>query len=84
MDFLYQGIGDTIRVSLTGDPKEEVYVAYEILKNLELIDSGIDVISCPTCGRCSVDLVSIANEIDKRLESIKIKENKSSCNGLRC
>ncbi|NLM44653.1 MAG: flavodoxin-dependent (E)-4-hydroxy-3-methylbut-2-enyl-diphosphate synthase [Clostridiales bacterium] len=71
---LYQGIGDTIRVSLTGDPKEEVYVAYEILKNLELIDSGIDVISCPTCGRCSVDLVSIANEIDKRLESIKIKK----------
>ncbi|HHY77293.1 MAG TPA: flavodoxin-dependent (E)-4-hydroxy-3-methylbut-2-enyl-diphosphate synthase [Clostridiales bacterium] len=71
---LYQGIGDTVRVSLTGNPKEEVYVAYEILKNLELTDSGIDIISCPTCGRCSVDLVSIANEIEKRVESLKTKK----------
>jgi len=71
---LYQGIGDTIRVSLTGDPKEEVIVAYEILKNLGYFDSGIEIISCPTCGRCSVDLIKIAEEIDKRVENIVTKK----------
>jgi len=67
---LYQGIGDTIRVSLTGDPKEEIIVAYDILRSLGYFDSGIEVISCPTCGRCSVDLIKIADEIDKRVENI--------------
>ena len=68
---LYQGIGDTIRVSLTGDPKEEVIVGREILRNLGLLDIGIEVISCPTCGRCSVDLIKIADEIDKRVDGIE-------------
>lgn len=67
---LYQGIGDTIRVSLTGDPREEIIVAYEILKNLGLSESGIEIISCPTCGRCSVDLIKIAEEIDRRIEDL--------------
>ncbi|MFA7572367.1 MAG: flavodoxin-dependent (E)-4-hydroxy-3-methylbut-2-enyl-diphosphate synthase [Lutispora sp.] len=68
---LHQGIGDTIRVSLTGDPREEVIVGREILRNLGLLDIGIEVISCPTCGRCSVDLIKIADEIDKRVECIE-------------
>lgn len=67
---LYQGIGDTIRVSLTGDPREEILVAREILKSLKLLNSGIEIISCPTCGRCNVDLIRIANEIDKQIEGI--------------
>jgi len=71
---LYQGIGDTIRVSLTGEPKDEIKVAYEILKNLGLFDSGIEVISCPTCGRTSVDLIKIAEEVDKRVENIITKK----------
>lgn len=71
---LYQGIGDTIRVSLTGEPKDEIKVAYEILKNLGLFDSCIEVISCPTCGRTSVDLIKIAEEVDKRVENIITKK----------
>ena len=67
---LYKGIGDTIRVSLTGDPKEEVIVGREILKSLNLLSSGIEIVSCPTCGRCNVDLINIANEIDKRISEL--------------
>jgi len=68
---LAQGIGDTIRVSLTGDPVEEVRVGYEILKSLELAHYGITFISCPTCGRTKVDVVKIAEEVEKRTRSIK-------------
>lgn len=64
------GIGDTIRVSLTTDPKEEVFVGYEILKSLELRQKGATMIACPTCGRVEVDLFKLANEVDKVLEDI--------------
>ena len=58
------GIGDTLRVSLTTDPVEEIYVAKEILKSLGLRKFGIEFISCPTCGRTEIDLISIANEVE--------------------
>ena len=61
---LSQGIGDTIRVSLTGDPIEEIYVAKEILKALGLRRFGVEFVSCPTCGRTEVDLISIANRVE--------------------
>lgn len=64
------GIGDTIRVSLTTDPTEEVFVGFEILKTLELRQKGATMIACPTCGRVEVDLFSIANEIDVFLNKI--------------
>jgi len=64
------GIGDTIRVSLTTDPKEEVFVGYEILKSLELRQKGATMIACPTCGRVEVDLFSLANKVDLVLEKI--------------
>ena len=62
---LNKGIGDTIRVSLTGDPVEEVITAKLILKTLGLRSGGIDVVSCPTCGRTKIDLISLANEVEK-------------------
>ncbi len=62
---LSQGIGDTIRVSLTGDPVEEVVSAKLILKSLGLRSGGIDVVSCPTCGRTKIDLITLANEVEK-------------------
>src|SRR5215211_3558966 len=65
------GIGDTIRVSLTTDPVEEVFVAYEILKSLELRQKGAVMIACPTCGRVEVDLFTIANEIDEFLLQVR-------------
>ncbi len=68
---LSEGIGDTIRVSLTGPPWVEVEVAYEILKSLNLRQRGIDLISCPTCGRCRVDIVSMVNSIKKSLRSVE-------------
>jgi len=64
---LAEGIGDTLRVSLTGDPVEEVRVAWKILAALGLRARGPDVISCPTCGRTEVDIVSLANEVERRL-----------------
>jgi len=69
---LFQGIGDSIRVSLAGEPVEEVKMGYEILKSLALSKSGPVLISCPTCGRCRVDLESIAKEVFCRIEGIKI------------
>lgn len=64
---LSAGIGDTIRVSLTADPVEEVWAAYEILRNLNLREQGVEIVSCPTCGRCEIDLINIAEEVDKKL-----------------
>ena len=61
---LYQGIGDTIRVSLTGDPAEEVKTAKKILKTLGLRKGGIEVVSCPTCGRTKIDLIGLANQVE--------------------
>ncbi len=68
---LYEGIGDTIRVSLTGDPREEVVAGYEILKSLDLSRRGPTLISCPTCGRTEIDVVALANAVEKRLARIK-------------
>jgi (E)-4-hydroxy-3-methylbut-2-enyl-diphosphate synthase len=64
------GIGDTIRVSLTTDPVEEVFVGYEILKSLELRQKGATMIACPTCGRVEVDLFKLANQVDAVLEKV--------------
>lgn len=68
---LAEGIGDTFRISLTGDPVNEVKVANEILKALGLKEYGPTLISCPTCGRCNIDLPSIAAKVEKRLDGIK-------------
>lgn len=68
---LQEGIGDTIRVSLTTDPVEEVWVAYEILKSLGLRERGATLVACPTCGRVEVDLFRLANEIDEYLRTIQ-------------
>lgn len=67
---LFEGIGDTLRVSLTGSPLEEVRVGYEILKSLGLRQRGPIITSCPTCGRCEVDLVSLANRVEQQLASL--------------
>ena len=68
---LAEGIGDTLRVSLTGDPVEEIVVGKEILKSLGHIKEGIELISCPTCGRTQLDLIRIAQEVEERLASVK-------------
>jgi (E)-4-hydroxy-3-methylbut-2-enyl-diphosphate synthase len=67
---LADGIGDTMRVSLTGDPVDEIRVAYGILKALGLRQRGINLVSCPTCGRCQLDLIPVAEEIERRLQKI--------------
>ncbi len=64
---LSEGIGDTIRVSLTGNPVEEIKVGREILKSLDYIKEGIEIISCPTCGRTNINLIQLANEAEERL-----------------
>lgn len=69
---LYQGIGDTIRVSLTGDPLEEVRSAKRILKTLGLRKGGIEVVSCPTCGRTQIDLIGLANRVEHMVEDIPL------------
>jgi len=68
---LAQGIGDTFRVSLTRDPVEEIRVAYEILRSLDLRSRGPEIISCPTCGRCEIDLFSIVEEVERAVSDIK-------------
>ena len=69
---LYQGIGDTVRVSLTGDPLEEVKSAKRILKTLGLRKGGIEVVSCPTCGRTQIDLIGLANQVETMVQEIPL------------
>ena len=69
---LHQGIGDTIRVSLTGDPLEEIKSAKLILRTLGLRKGGIEVVSCPTCGRTRIDLIALANQVEKMVQDIDL------------
>ena len=69
---LYQGLGDTIRVSLTGDPLEEIKSAKLILRTLGLRKGGIEVVSCPTCGRTKIDLISLANQVENMVADIPL------------
>lgn len=69
---LHQGIGDTIRVSLTGDPVEEIKSAKLILKTLGLRKGGIEVVSCPTCGRTKIDLIGLANQVEEMVADIPL------------
>ncbi len=69
---LYEGIGDTIRVSLTGDPVEEVKSAKMILRNMGLRTGGIEVVSCPTCGRTRIDLIGLANKVEEMVQDIPL------------
>ncbi len=68
---LGEGIGDTLRVSLTADPVDEVLVAWEILSALDIRRQGPELVSCPTCGRCEIDLIPIAEEVAERLRSVR-------------
>ncbi len=67
---LAEGIGDTIRVSLTENPIEEVFAGYEILKSLKLRKRGVNFISCPTCGRTQIDLISLAKQVENRFKDL--------------
>ncbi|MDU1539043.1 4-hydroxy-3-methylbut-2-en-1-yl diphosphate synthase [uncultured Clostridium sp.] len=67
---LLKGIGDTVRISLTGDPTEEVIVGKEILRSLGLLNDKIKVISCPTCGRCNINLIDVVNEVEEKINKI--------------
>jgi (E)-4-hydroxy-3-methylbut-2-enyl-diphosphate synthase len=67
---LADGIGDTMRVSLTSDPVDEIRVGFEILKSLGLRKRGVNFVSCPTCGRCQINLIGVAEEVEKRLRGI--------------
>ena len=68
---LSQGIGDTIRVSLTENPVEEVYAGYEILKSLGLRQKGVNFVSCPTCGRTQIDLIGLAKQVEERFKNLE-------------
>lgn len=68
---LHEGIGDTLRVSVTGHPVQEMGVAYGILRALKIRDVGPDIISCPTCGRCEIDLVGLAERVEMELKGLK-------------
>jgi (E)-4-hydroxy-3-methylbut-2-enyl-diphosphate synthase len=68
---LYEGIGDTIRVSVTGDPVLEIPLAYGILRALNIRKVGPEIISCPTCGRCEIDLLSLTDKIEQALAGQK-------------
>jgi (E)-4-hydroxy-3-methylbut-2-enyl-diphosphate synthase len=68
---LAEGVGDTIRVSLSAEPEEEIPVAYEILRSLELRNRGVTFVSCPSCGRVEIDVIGVANEVEKRLAKVQ-------------
>jgi (E)-4-hydroxy-3-methylbut-2-enyl-diphosphate synthase len=68
---LYDGIGDTIRVSVTGDPVQELGVAYSILRALKIREVGPDIIACPTCGRCEIDLAPLVRKVERGLKDVK-------------
>lgn len=78
---LYQGIGNTIRVSLTGDPLEEIKSAKLILKTLGLRKGGIEVVSCPTCGRTKIDLIGLANQVENMVQDIPLDDIKVAVMG---
>jgi (E)-4-hydroxy-3-methylbut-2-enyl-diphosphate synthase len=65
---LSEGIGDTFRISLTGNPVEEVRVGYEILRALKIRQRGVEIISCPTCGRCEIDLTPLVKKVEKNVQ----------------
>ena len=67
---LSQGIGDTIRVSLTENPIEEVKAGYDILKAMNLRQKGVNFISCPTCGRCQINLIELAHKVEERFKNL--------------
>jgi (E)-4-hydroxy-3-methylbut-2-enyl-diphosphate synthase len=67
---LSEGIGDTLRVSLTGDPVEEIRVGYEILRSLKIRRRGVEIISCPTCGRCEIDLLPVVKKVEKEVMAL--------------
>ncbi len=69
---LSEGIGDTIRVSLTGDPLDEVRAGYEILRALKIRERGVEIISCPTCGRCEIDLGGLVEKVEKGVRKVAI------------
>ena len=81
---LAEGIGDTIRVSLTGDPIEEIPVALNILRVLGLRDDGFELISCPTCGRTKVSLAKLANEVEERLERLPSMDKRLTVAVMGC
>lgn len=72
---LAEGIGDTIRVSLSANPVEEIKAGFEILKSLQIRSKGVNIISCPTCGRMQIDLIKLAEEVEKRLAHIEAPLN---------
>lgn len=78
---LSEGIGDTMRVSLTADPVKEIYLAKDILRVLEIRNDGVEFVSCPTCGRTQIDLIKIANEVESHLKNVdkKIKVAVMGC-----
>jgi (E)-4-hydroxy-3-methylbut-2-enyl-diphosphate synthase len=67
---LHEGIGDTLRVSLTGDPVQEVRVGYDILRSLKIRERGVEIISCPTCGRCEINLTPLVEKVEKATQRI--------------
>jgi len=68
---LHEGIGDTLRISLTRDPQEEIKVGYELLRALNIRHRGPELISCPTCGRCQVNLFNLAEEVEHHIQNIE-------------
>ena len=81
---LMQGIGDTIRVSLTADPVREIAAGKEILSSLGLLNGGIDIVSCPTCGRTKIDLISLSAKFREAIEGIDTKGKKITCALMGC